>query len=223
MKTIALYVTVIAASLGVYAVSARTLSATPLWCWPYGGQGRVVTQVPHLPGTEYVTFGSYGADADPNNPDHTIPLNYWQDDGKRVYMEQCIWCHADSTPAGPSNRSNVTPTPPRLDDGTIFNAWKDTKLERAIALGGLATGKSAMMPPYGQSLTPQEVADVVAYMRVIATPAYKKPTLWSRIASLHKTKKPAPAAASSSDGSGDSSGTGSDAGSGASGGTSSGN
>ncbi len=199
MKTIALYFSVIAASLGVYAFSAKSLAATPLWCWPYG-QGRVVRQVPHPKGVEYVSFGSYGSDTDPNNPDHAIPLNYAQADGKRVYMEQCIWCHADSTPAGPSNRSNVTPTPPLMSDGTVFNPMSDAALERAIALGGSATGKSAMMPPYGQSLTPQEISDVVAYMRVIATPAYVKPTLWSRIA--HKKQTGAQPASTSSDGNG---------------------
>lgn len=200
MKTIALYLAMIAACLGLYAFAAKSLAATPLWCWPYGGQGLVVRQVPHPKGVEYVSYGSYGSDVDANNPDHTIPLNYAQADGKRVYMEQCIWCHADSTPAGPSNRSNVTPTPPLMSDGTVFNPMSDAVLERAIALGGMATGKSAMMPPYGQSLTPQEITDVVAYMRVIATPAYVKPTLWSRIA--HKKQKSAPPAATSSDGSG---------------------
>ncbi len=205
MKTIALYFSVIAASLGVYAFSAKSLAATPLWCWPYGGQGKIVTQVPHPKGIEYVSYGSYGADVDANNPDQTIPLNYEQADGKRVYTEQCIWCHADSTPAGPSNRSNVTPTPPRLSDGAVFNEMGDAALDRAIALGGLGTGKSAMMPPYGQSLTPQEIADVVAYMRVIATPTYKKQSFWDRIA-LRKAKKSAPTAASSSDGSSGSAG-----------------
>jgi mono/diheme cytochrome c family protein len=84
-----------------------------------------------------------------------------------------------------------------MNDGTVFNGISDAALERAIALGGKATGKSAMMPPYGGALTPQEIADVVAYMRVIATPAYVKPTLWSRIAFRKKQRNAAAASDSS--------------------------
>jgi hypothetical protein len=34
-----------------------------------------------------------------------------------------VWCHADSTPAGPSNRSNVTPNPALFNDGSLLSYW----------------------------------------------------------------------------------------------------
>ena len=105
-----------------------------------------------------------------------IPLNYEQAQGKRIFYEQCVWCHADSTPAGPSNRSNVSPDPPLMNDGAILNAESDASLHKIIAFGGPAAGKSAMMPPYGLSLRDEEIDDLVAYIRVIATPEYHKPS-----------------------------------------------
>jgi mono/diheme cytochrome c family protein len=47
-------------------------------------------------------------------------------------------------------------------------------LKQIIALGGSAVGKSAMMPPYGLTLTDDEINDVITYIRVIAVPEYHK-------------------------------------------------
>jgi mono/diheme cytochrome c family protein len=118
---------------------------------------------------------AYGSETDWNDPQHVIPLSYDQAQGKRIFYMQCVWCHADSTPAGPSNRSNLKPVPVLMNDGTVLNRESDNYLENIIALGGSAVSKSAMMPPYGQTLTQQEIQQVVAYMRAIAQPAYQVP------------------------------------------------
>jgi mono/diheme cytochrome c family protein len=127
---------------------------------------------PHAEGTQYISYGSYGTEIDWTNPDRILPLDYHQAQGKRIFYQQCVWCHADTTPAGPSNRSNVTPDPPLMNDGTVLNGESDASLQRIIALGGGAVGKSAMMPPYGKSLTADEINNLIAYIRVIAVPEY---------------------------------------------------
>jgi hypothetical protein len=63
-----------------------------------------------------------------------------------------------------------------MNDGKILNDRSDESLRKIITLGGSAVGKSAMMPPYGLSLTPTEINDVIAYTRVIATPEYHPPS-----------------------------------------------
>jgi len=69
-----------------------------------------------------------------------------------------------------------------MNDGAILNKESDASLHRAIALGGAAVGKSAMMPPYGRALTDDEIDGLIAYMRVIAVPEYHKPAgKWSAI------------------------------------------
>ena len=118
---------------------------------------------------------AYDSEADWNDPQRVIPLSYDQAQGKRIFYLQCVWCHADSTPAGPSNRSNLKPVPTLMNDGTVLNRESDDYLENIIALGGSAVSKSAMMPPYGQTLTQQEIQQVVAYTRAIAQPAYQIP------------------------------------------------
>ena len=115
---------------------------------------------------------AYGSEANWNDPQRFIPLNYEQFQGKRIFYEQCVWCHADQTPAGPSNRSNVTPAPPLWNDGATLNSLSDVFLEKFIAQGGSAMGKSAMMPPYGHTLTPEEIRALIAYARAIAVPPY---------------------------------------------------
>jgi mono/diheme cytochrome c family protein len=118
---------------------------------------------------------AYDSEVDWNDSQRIIPLNYQQAQGKRIFYEQCVWCHADSTPAGPSNRSNLTPAPPLMNDGAALNGVSDESLRNIIANGGSAAGKSAMMPPYGKALTPTEISAVVAYARAIAVPPYTPP------------------------------------------------
>ena len=118
---------------------------------------------------------AYDVELDWNDPQRVIPLDYQAAQGKRIFYQHCVWCHADATPAGPSNRSNVLPTPPLMNDGASLNKETDATLRNAIALGGSALGKSGMMPPYGRTLTGEEITDLIAYIRAIAQPAYQPP------------------------------------------------
>lgn len=118
---------------------------------------------------------AYDHEADWNDATRVIPLNFEQAQGKRVFYAYCVWCHADATPAGPSNRSNVKPDPPLMNDGTILNSPSDEDLRNAITFGGAAVGKSPMMPPYGQTLKAEEIRGVIAFTRAIAQPTYHAP------------------------------------------------
>ena len=118
---------------------------------------------------------AYDSEADWNDPARAIPLSYQQAQGKRVFYAQCVWCHADSTPAGPSNRSNLKPMPALMNDGAVLNAMSDEYLQNIITLGGSAVSKSAMMPAYGQTLTQEDIHDLIAYTRAIAQPGYRPP------------------------------------------------
>lgn len=116
---------------------------------------------------------AYDVETDWNDPQKTISLNYQEAQGKRLFYADCVWCHADSTPAGPSNRSNVTPAPALMNDGATLNGESDEYIRNIIMLGGSAMGKSAMMPPYGQTIGENEANQLIAYIRVIAQPPYQ--------------------------------------------------
>ncbi len=120
-------------------------------------------------------LAAYDTEADWTDAQHIIPLSYQQAQGKRIFYQQCVWCHADATPAGPSNRSNLTPVPPLLNDGATLNAESDEYMQNIVTLGGTAMGKSAMMPPYGRMLSGEEIRSVIALTRAIAQPQYQPP------------------------------------------------
>jgi cytochrome c oxidase cbb3-type subunit III len=120
-------------------------------------------------------LNAYDVEQSSTDPQHLISLNYQQAQGKRVFNNNCVWCHASATPAGPSNRSNLTPVPPLFTDGETFNSLSDDFMRNTITLGGSAMGKSAIMPPWGQTLTQDEIRAVLAYARAVAQPPYKAP------------------------------------------------
>jgi mono/diheme cytochrome c family protein len=118
---------------------------------------------------------AYDTEPDWDNAQRSIPLNYEQAQGKRVFYEKCVWCHADATPAGPSNRMNLSPTPALMNDGATLNTMSDESMQNIITLGGSAMGKSAMMPAWGKTLSPEEIRAVIAFTRAIAQPPYQAP------------------------------------------------
>jgi mono/diheme cytochrome c family protein len=116
---------------------------------------------------------AYGQELDWNNPQNAIPLNYRQSQGQRIFYSNCVWCHEDSTPAGPSNRANLNPSPALANDGATLNSLSDDYLQNVITLGGSALSKSAMMPPWGKTLKHDDIRGVIAFMRAIAQPPYR--------------------------------------------------
>ncbi len=120
-------------------------------------------------------LAAYDMEPDWTDSQKIIPLGYQQAQGKHIFYQHCVWCHADATPAGPSNRSNLTPVPPLLSDGATLNAASDEYMQNIITLGGSAMGKSAMMPPYGRMLSAEEIRSVIAFTRAIAQPPYQPP------------------------------------------------
>lgn len=149
---------------------ARTWTAVALACWLVA-----------LPGCRQKSaaeakdplLNAFDTVPDASDPAKIVPLTFQQAQGKRVFERYCVWCHADATPAGPSNRSNVTPTPALISDGAALNGLSDEYMQNIITLGGSAVGKSAMMPPYGQTLNENEIRAVIAYARAVAQPPYQ--------------------------------------------------
>ena len=120
-------------------------------------------------------FGTYDSEPDWNDSTKLVNLGYQEAQGKRIFYLYCVWCHADATPAGPSNRGNLTPVPPLLNDGEKLNGESDEFMQNIITLGGSALGKSAMMPPYGKTLSAGEIQAVIAFTRALAQPPYQRP------------------------------------------------
>lgn len=102
-----------------------------------------------------------------------IALGYQQTLGREVYDKYCTRCHdPESSAERVSNHDNLSKPPHPFTDGATYNAISDANVVATISHGGQALGKSAEMPPLGETLSKSEIMAVVAYIRAVADPPY---------------------------------------------------
>jgi mono/diheme cytochrome c family protein len=114
--------------------------------------------------------------AKPSNPGEAgqaVSLTGDAKAGKRVYTENCITCHGDKGVGGQSNPGSVDGTVPPVNpiDSTLkSDVYKTfaTNLDLFMEHGSTPEGPNPilLMPAWGDKklLTPQQIADVIAYM-----------------------------------------------------------
>lgn len=93
-------------------------------------------------------------------------LTYAEGQGKHVFERYCSTCHGDAGKGDGQNASNLNPPPPDL---TVSKNLADASyVRRVIAEGSAAVGRSPLSPPWGRSLSSQEIEDVALYTRALA-------------------------------------------------------
>lgn len=88
-------------------------------------------------------------------------LTYIESQGRHLFLHYCATCHGDEGRGDGQNASNLTPPPPDLTK--LSDARSGTLLRKVIAEGSAAVGRSPMSPPWGRSLSGQELDYLVAY------------------------------------------------------------
>jgi mono/diheme cytochrome c family protein len=88
-------------------------------------------------------------------------LSYGAGQGKHLFAQYCATCHGDEGRGDGQNASNLNPPPPDLT--TSKNARDAAYLRRVITQGSAAAGRSALSPPWGRSLSAQQIDYLVAY------------------------------------------------------------
>ena len=84
--------------------------------------------------------------------------------GARVYKEYCSQCHgAQGKGDGPA-ASGLNPKP-AVHSNMALSGFPDDYLFNLIYYGGKSVGKSSLMPDFGLTLPPQDLANVVAYLK----------------------------------------------------------
>jgi mono/diheme cytochrome c family protein len=85
--------------------------------------------------------------------------------GKSVFQHYCQTCHGESGAGDGFNAFNLDPKPRDLSDPAFQKSKRDADLEDAVRRGGNGVGLSPLMPPWGHTLSDQQVAEVVLYLR----------------------------------------------------------
>ena len=101
-------------------------------------------------------------------------LGYQQQLGSILQDKYCSRCHdPESSAAQVSNYDNLAVKPHAFTDGNTYNKMSNADMLSIIQHGGPALNRSALMPPYGNTLSPTDVQAVIAYIRVMADPPYR--------------------------------------------------
>jgi mono/diheme cytochrome c family protein len=96
-------------------------------------------------------------------------LTYAEGQGKHLFDHYCVSCHGDGGQGDGENASNLTPPPPDLT--TSKSAADASYVRRVIAEGSAAVGRSPLSPPWGRSLSAQEIDYLVLYLQALQTKA----------------------------------------------------
>ena len=98
--------------------------------------------------------------------DQAAGLTYAQGQGKHLFDHYCATCHGDGGKGDGQNASNLNPPVPDLT--TSRSLADPAYVRRVIAEGSAAVGRSPLSPPWGRSLSPQQIEYLTQYCRSLA-------------------------------------------------------
>lgn len=93
--------------------------------------------------------------------------------GKADYQLYCATCHGAAGAGDGPLAPTLDPKPAHHNDGSYMNPLSNEHLFKVIKEGGQAVGKSAMMAPWGGTLSDAQIVDVIAFIRTLAVPPYE--------------------------------------------------
>ena len=97
-----------------------------------------------------------------------------QAEGRKLYANYCASCHGEKGKGDGVAAGSLPVKPKDHTNGAVMNQMTDQSLADVISKGGGATGKSSFMPAWGASVNEKQVRDIVAYIRTLAVPPYKR-------------------------------------------------
>jgi cytochrome c oxidase cbb3-type subunit 3 len=105
------------------------------------------------------------------------PLAISISSGRPIYGRYCAVCHGETGGGDGFNAYNIKAAydvnPAAFADSAFMATLEDSVALAAIRGGGPAIGKSSSMPPWGQTLTASELADVWLYVRSLAAASHE--------------------------------------------------
>ena len=103
-----------------------------------------------------------------------LAAGYQQQLGYELQDQYCARCHdPESSPQRVSNYDNLAVKPHAFTEGETLNNFSDADLIAIISHGGPALNRSALMPPYGVTLSRSEVQALISYIRLVSDPPWR--------------------------------------------------
>jgi mono/diheme cytochrome c family protein len=99
------------------------------------------------------------------SPESLAPYEVQQ--GEALYRHYCQTCHGDSGAGDGFNAFNLDPHPRDLGDPAFQKAKTDADLADAVRRGGAGVGLSPLMPPWGHTLAPRQIDELVLFVRTL--------------------------------------------------------
>jgi mono/diheme cytochrome c family protein len=98
-----------------------------------------------------------------------VPLPAWAESVANTYRLYCSQCHGTKANGRGINETagGLAVSPRDHTDAEAMGKLSDHELRLAIAEGGDAVQKSELMPPWGQTLSAQQIDDLVRYLRTL--------------------------------------------------------
>ena len=87
--------------------------------------------------------------------------------GKMTFSYYCQTCHGETGAGDGFNAFNLDPKPRDLSDPAFQKRKSDQDLEDAVRRGGSGVGLTALMPPWGHTLSDRQISEVVHYVRTL--------------------------------------------------------
>lgn len=89
--------------------------------------------------------------------------------GRDIFQHYCQTCHGETGGGDGFNAFNLDPRPRDISDPAFQKKKTDAEFADAIQRGGAGVGLSALMPPWGRTLSRAEVDQVVLYIRSLSS------------------------------------------------------
>lgn len=91
----------------------------------------------------------------------------------RNYTAYCVQCHGINRDGNGINSRDMAVKPRDHTDSKGMGDTPDETLFKAIKGGGLAVGKSVLMPRWDGVMSDEEITELVAYLRIVSKTASK--------------------------------------------------
>lgn len=97
--------------------------------------------------------------------DSKISVNFNIRDGKRLFQHFCSPCHGENADgSGRYFPTEINPQPPDMTSPDYVIKTREEVVFRAIKFGTQEIGKSNYSPPYGKTLSDEEIKNIIEYL-----------------------------------------------------------